>query len=301
MKQASILSFTQGRGSRRTIAIQTQQALERGSYVLDDNKYDIEQNTNEAKKQTKYYAPDSLLSAWSRPQNSRETKLTDISICEISTLQGARHLADLKKLDEKIGVLNFANAIKPGGGWLTGAQAQEESIARASNLFPTLTTKDSREFYKLHNQDQKDPKHGLYSHAMIYSPGILLFRDDDGNWMEPLQVDVLTSAAVNAGEVRGNHSDPAGLEKLFESQMRERMARILFLFESRGAQNLVLGSFGTGVFQNHVDMVARIWVDLLSVPDARFKTSFSRVVFAILGKPTFAEFTQIFNSRTMNQ
>ena len=37
---------------------------------------------------------------------------------------------------------------------------------------------------------------------MVYSPGIVLIRDDDGEWRSPVEVDVLTSAAVNAGEIR---------------------------------------------------------------------------------------------------
>jgi hypothetical protein len=37
---------------------------------------------------------------------------------------------------------------------------------------------------------------------MVYSPGIVLIRDDNGEWRSPVEVDVLTSAAVNAGEIR---------------------------------------------------------------------------------------------------
>ena len=51
---------------------------------------------------------------------------------------------------------------------------------------------------------------------MVYSPGIVLIRDDDGEWRSPVEVDVLTSAAVNAGEVR------RGLERE-ERLRRERV------------------------------------------------------------------------------
>ena len=37
---------------------------------------------------------------------------------------------------------------------------------------------------------------------MVYSPNVVLFRDDNGDWRSPVEVDVLTSAAVNAGEIR---------------------------------------------------------------------------------------------------
>lgn len=293
MKQTTILAFTHGRTSRKNMATETQNAIKEGWYTANGVRHNIEQNTKDAKLNAKYYSPASLLSSWSH-STSPTSQVTDISILEISTLQGARFLATTRQPQEKIGILNFASAMNPGGGWLSGAQAQEESIARASNLVETLTTHSSRQFYTLHNQNTKDPKHGLYSHAMIYSPHILLFRDDEGRWTDPLEVDVLTSAAVNAGVLRASHGDPEGLEELIESQMKERMARILFLFESRGTQNLVLGSFGTGVFKNSVEMVARIWADLLAVPNARFKTSFARIVFAIIGKETFTKFSEIF-------
>ena len=98
-----------------------------------------------------------------------------------------------------IGVLNFASAKKPGGGFMNGAQAQEESIARASTLYPSLISNEGRKFYAHY---RADPDNALYTHAMVYSPAVVLFRDDMGNWKKPIDVDVLTSAAVNAGEVR---------------------------------------------------------------------------------------------------
>jgi hypothetical protein len=96
-------------------------------------------------------------------------------------------------------VLNFASAKKPGGGFINGAQAQEESIARASTLYPSLTTPVGREFYTHY---QADPDNAFYTHAMVYSPAVVLFRGDMGDWKKPIDVDVLTSAAVNAGDVR---------------------------------------------------------------------------------------------------
>jgi uncharacterized protein (TIGR02452 family) len=81
---------------------------------------------------------------------------------------------------------------------------------------------------------------------MIYSPGVIFFRDDEGGWTEPLEADVLVSAAVNAGVARRAGE---GAEVRIEAAMRERMARVLFLFSQQGVRNVVLGSFGTGVFR----------------------------------------------------
>ena len=147
-------------------------------------------------------------------------------------------------------------------------------------------------FYRSH---RKDPKEGYYSHAMIYSPHVLFIRDDKGEYQSPVEVDVVTSAGVNAGVVRRylrerKSEDESGIY----AAMKERMARILFLFERHGVRHVVLGSFGTGVFRNNVGMVAGIWAELLTAEDARFKHSFDHVVFAILGHSTFKTFEGTF-------
>jgi len=134
---------------------------------------------------------------------------------------------------------------------------------------------------------------------MIYSPDVEVIKDDKGTLTRPMPIDVLTCAAVNAHQLRqsklaqqlGRH----GTEKKIEAVMKERMARILYLFEKMEVRNLVLGSFGTGVFRNDVNLVARLWAELLSVPGARFAGSFDRVFFAILGRKTFVDFGNAFN------
>jgi len=248
------------------------------------------------KSGTRYYGANSeSLSTWSHPPaQATATVPTEISILEISTIEGARLLSSIlssQGLNDKIGILNFASATKPGGGFINGAQAQEESLARSSTLYPSLMTSVGQQFYALH---KRDPKEGFYTHAMIYSPGVVFFRDDEGGWTEPLEADVLVSAAVNAGVVRRTVKDS---ETRIEAEMRERMGRLLYLFLHQGVRNVVLGSFGTGVFRNDVETVSRIWADLLVVDAARFKGSFDRVVFAILGTQTFNTFKETFERK----
>lgn len=284
------------RPGRKAIAEATLAAIEAGSYTSNGTIYDLSQKTKEAESGTRFYgAADSTLSSWRTASPTSSSPRTEISFLEISTLEGARHLSS-QAPDAKVGILNFASAKNPGGGFLSGSQAQEESIARASDLYPTLMTPAAQQFYKLH---RAAPMDGFYSHSMIYSPGVTLFRDDNGSWAEPLLIDVVTSPAVNAGLVRRNLQDQFGPEetegKIAEA-MRERMARILYLFEKEGVKNIVLGSFGTGVFKNKVDMVARSWAEHLQSPDARFHKSFDRVVFAILGHETFEVFKRSYDA-----
>ncbi|KIM82478.1 hypothetical protein PILCRDRAFT_820337 [Piloderma croceum F 1598] len=291
------------RNRLRKIAEESLSVIESGSYTLpnSDVTHNLCSKIESLKSGTRYYPPDSPLSNWSSPESSplryAASTPTDVSILEISTMNGARRLSSIlasENLTDKLGILNFASAHSPGGGFINGAQAQEESLARSSTLYPSLMTNTGQQFYALH---QGDLKGGYYTHAMIYSPGVVFFRDDDGGWTEPLEADVLVSAAVNAGAVRNSlHWRASGKDEevRIEAAMRERMARVLFLFSEQGIKNVVLGSFGTGVFQNNVTTVAKLWADLLVAENARFKRSFDRVVFAILGTKTCNTFKETF-------
>jgi uncharacterized protein (TIGR02452 family) len=73
--------------------------------------------------------------------------------------------------------------------------------------------------------------------------------------------------------------------------MRERMARILFLFEQRQVPHLILGSFGTGVFQNDVATVAQ---RALVRAIRSFWALVSSCAFAVIDKPTYLQFTRVF-------
>lgn len=289
-RQTSRHNDAEGRAFRKGIADSTIAAINRGIDGVD---------VRNTQRYTKLYQDDDRdLSDWKRPPRSFFGAPTtiEINIAPLSTLKGARFLADSMKKRGKIGVLNFASATLPGGGFLNGARAQEESIARSSTLYVSLTTSAARPFYAMHAADDR---RGYYTHNMIYSPDVHLFRDDDGAWLPPLAVDVLTSPAVNAGQVRRQgRSTPAKLEERIQDTMHERMGRILALFERKKVRNLVLGSFGTGVFQNDVRAMAAIWYELLQAPGARFAGSFDRVVFAIPDESTAKQFHAGFRGKT---
>jgi len=130
---------------------------------------------------------------------------------------------------------------------------------------------------------------------MIYSPRVSFIRSDDGLWHEPLQVEVVTSCAVNAGVVRRYLRQAlTSDEEELDNAMEERMGRVLYLFEKQGVRNLVLGSFGTGVFRNRVELVAGVWKKFLVGENARFRFSFDRVEFSVLGHSTYMTFKETF-------
>ncbi|KLO15111.1 hypothetical protein SCHPADRAFT_825231 [Schizopora paradoxa] len=319
-----------GSGSARKktlteIAQSTLKAVEQGSYVLEDvGEIKLSETVAKCVKNTRLYQPNSELSKWGNagtvnlPQasaaNGSEEDTSTKKGCEtfmlhISTLEGARLIAsmtskdgeadvELERTQDRIGVLNFASAKKRGGGFLNGASAQEESIARSSTLYPSLLSDTVKPYYTLH---ASDPKGGYYSHNMIYSPDVLLLRDDDGKWLKPLCVDMLTSPAVNAGVVKRSaiakaDPDTEAAEKV-EAAMCERAARILYAFELHDVRQIVLGAWGCGIFGNNARTVAGMWADLLGKKDSRFKGSFDRVVFAVLGQDPYEKFKEAFEAR----
>lgn len=170
----------------------------------------------------------------------------------ISTVEAVRMLAAEGKTD--IGVLNFASAKNPGGGFLNGAQAQEESLTVSSTLYPTLTAHE--EYYK----ENRAHSSMMYLDYGIYSPEVVFFRDGAFRLTEtPVKASVLTLPAVNMGQVllKGENAEEA------KRVMRRRMKLVLGIFAEQKARHLVLGAYGCGVFRNDPGEVAAWWRELL--------------------------------------
>ncbi len=169
--------------------------------------------------------------------------------------------------------LNFASAVRAGGGFLAGAQAQEETLARSSALYATLV---NSEMYTA-NRAFDDP---LYTDHLIYSPAVPVFRDDAGTLLDtPYPCSFVTSAAPNAGAVL--ESDPTRQPQL-EHALRRRIERVLAVAARHGYRRLILGAFGCGVFCNDPALVARLFREQLS---GAFAGVFDTVHFAVLDRP----------------
>merc|ERR1712113_859612 len=121
--------------------------------------------------------------------------------CEVrccTVLAAAQDLATSADCLAAPGVLNFASARNPGGGFTTGAEAQEESLARSSGLYPCLT-KHFQAFFAPHRQAAS----GLYTHGLIHSPQVPVVRDEHGTLLEkPYLIDFVTAAAPNCGVLK---------------------------------------------------------------------------------------------------
>jgi len=191
-----------------------------------------------------------------------------------SSLEAARRLAD-----RPVAVLNFSSARNPGGGFLNGAQAQEEALCRASALYACLL--EAPEFYAYHRA-HRDP---FYSDRVIHSPSVPVFRDDRGRFLdEPYLAGFLTSAAPNAGVIRRTLPERVGE---VPGALAVRAERVLETAVAYGYRQVVLGAWGCGVFQNDPAVVAGVFRGLLA-DGGRFAGVFERVVFGVLDRTSGA-------------
>ena len=268
------------RNARKAAAEETLHIIESGSYIAPrGTTNDIAAAVRECREATRLLTPEAL-SALEHEVLARPSPgyTTQIEVVNETTLVGVRRLV---AEGGEVTALNFASARSPGGGFLSGAQAQEESLARSSALYASQLAAPA--FYERHRASSSL----LYSDTMIASPRCPVFRDDDGVLLEaPHIVNFITSAAPNAGAIAQQRRDEL---PLIDATLRRRAGYVLALAASQGWHRLVLGAWGCGVFRNDPRNVAEIFNTLMR-GDA-WRGRFEHVVFSVLDtSPTRATF-----------
>jgi uncharacterized protein (TIGR02452 family) len=271
------------RSTRMAVAHETVEIVKRGFYDLPDGRrLDIAPAVRACLEATRFFPPHALkdvrAEALTRPVGDR----TVIEVHNETTLAGIARL--LASGSGTVAALNFASAKNPGGGFLNGSQAQEESLARSSALYASLL--QAPDYYAGHRRQSSC----LYTDAMILSPGCPVFRADDGTLLaEPCLTTFITSAAPNAGAIQDDE------EADLPDVLRRRGDYVLALAAAHGYDNLVLGAWGCGVFRNDPALVAAMFAEHLC---GLWAGRFRRVVFAVLDtsarQATFAAFREAF-------
>ena len=239
----------------RALARDTMEILHAGRY----GKVDLTAPVDAAVAGTRLVTPGEPL-----PRPAATGPAPIITVTDESTLAATRRLAR----DGEVAALVFASAKHPGGGFRNGARAQEESLARASALFPCLNAVP--QFYAYHRARTGN----LYSDHVIHAPSVPVFRDDSGALL-PMwyPVSFLTAAAPNRGAV------PAARAAQVATLLAARARRVLAVAAAHGHRRLVLGAWGCGVFRNDPATVADAFATALAATPGWF----DEVVFAILG------------------
>ena len=266
------------RSRRAELAKETLKIIEQGYYLNSEgSKISIEADLQKAIEASQllpldYWQNQNLNQIASQFNSNLQN--TQISVVNETSLSASRKLVESGGGGAKVLCLNFASAKNPGGGFLGGSQAQEESLARSSALYPTLT-KYQAGMYDFHRRGNSC----LYSHTMIYSPAVPVFRNDANQLLEkPYLLSFLTSPAVNAGAIKMNEANKVAQ---IEGVMLERIERVLAVAAQKGYQKLVLGAWGCGVFQNQASDMAN-WFAQFLLNDGKYAQAFEEIVFAVL-------------------
>jgi uncharacterized protein (TIGR02452 family) len=276
------------RSTRAELARQTVEFVERGSYLAgEDRVVDITDQVRTCLETTRFFTPEELEKLRDATLSRTATRLpTVFEVVNETTLSGIARLSAAGQ--RSVAALNFASAKNPGGGFLNGSQAQEESLARSSALYASLMR--AMKFYERHRTSASL----LYTDAMILSSDCPVIRDDHGTLLdEPHTVTFITSAAPNAGAIAQNQ--PKDQSKI-PSVLRRRAELVLTLAASQGYTHLVLGAWGCGVFRNDPALVASVFAEHLL--QGAWTGRFEHVVFSVLDssaeQKTFESFARLF-------
>jgi len=225
MSQASRIQ-----SAKETVAI-----CKDGSYLAPSgHPVNFAEEIERARSGTVIYSPETPPPG---PVAQRRLGRTKITVLNETTFDALQRLTDG---GGRIACLNFASAKNPGGGFLSGAQAQEEALARSSALYACLLS--APEYYERNRANHS----AIYLDLVIFSPLVPFFRDDSGTLLEtPILASVISAPAPNAGAVAENET---GNRVLLEPALRRRTELVLQTAQGHAVDKLVLGAWGCGVF-----------------------------------------------------
>ena len=133
---------------RKAVARETLNIMEQGYYDAEDGggakkRIYIRDHMERSVRRSILITPEKggeLLRRYESKDLGEERENAARTMCRvehISTVDAVRKLALEGR--ENIGVLNFASAKNPGGGFINGAMAQEESLAASGTLYARHT------------------------------------------------------------------------------------------------------------------------------------------------------------------
>ena len=204
-----------------------------------------------------------------------------IRILNSDTLDAARAL-HLSHPNHRVAVLSMASPLRPGGGVLTGATSQEESLCMRTTLYPSLRD----EFYR------------LPENAIIYTPDVLVFQlqtSDSLPKSDRFFVDVISCAAIRLPEV----SEGRYVEDSDREVMVKKMRLIMRAAVKKGCKQVVLAALGCGAYANPVREVAEMFKRVICGKSGRAREEgwpgIEEIVFAIRDTgSTISTFQEVF-------
>lgn len=188
----------------------------------------------------------------------------EIPTPEISVVDTDSVSAIFDHKDRITAVLNFASYKNPGGMFINGSSAQEESLCHESNLYNILYAFEDT-YYKW---NRKNVNHSLYTNRALYTPDVMFIREG----LEPVRCDVITCASPNWSSAKSYHHEPKVNNR---RALYSRIKFVKMIAEENHVDTLILGAFGCGVFGQNPVEVAKFFADVFE------HSVVKRLVFAI--------------------
>lgn len=249
----------------------TVEIVNQGFYVTENgNRFDIPDDSDMMRR-TVFY--DHEMSQANKPIGDEQT------LVEVQNIDCLYAGVQLKEQGYNPAVLNMASRRNPGGGVVTGAGAQEETLFRRTNLFRSLYQfAPYAEQYGIRRSRHQYPLDRNY--GGVYTPDAIYFRESEQKGYalleEPVSLSFITVAGMNRpdltvdGMIADHHVGP----------IKNKIRTIFRMGLVHGHDSLVLGALGCGAFRNPPRHVARLFLEVMDEPE--FKNRYRLIVFAIL-------------------
>ena len=246
------------------VARETMKITEQGFYIKDDRRIDL--IGGEFDKSI-VILPENVEDFSKKLPVPSDEDFPEIIVSPEDSFTAAKNLKNCL-------VMNFANAHYPGGGFLSGANAQEEALCRESTLYKSLASDEADIMYAYNNRHRNPCKYN----AMILSPNVCVFRNIKDELLdEPFLTAVITIPALNKNG--GARNIP---QNVIDDDMKERLKNMFTAAANFGYKNLILGAWGCGAFGHNPETVAKYFYEVLI--DEKFASYFEKIIFAILDR-----------------
>lgn len=269
-KAASKKEYERLHELRRTVFLDTIDDVQRGSYTAKSGR--LVKFANDAS----LLAGSVLYQAELKATKPQTAGTTIVEVKELDTLKAAQLLPNPL-------VLNMANRNTPGGGVLQGAGAQEEYLFRVSNYYRSLYQfSDVDPSFRVSRRLESYPLDRNF--GGVYSPSVTVFRGPEKEGYpkldQPFNVSCIAVAAINAPNLMRDQSDHYWLEESFIEPTKRKIRTMFNIALLHNHQNLVLGAFGCGAFENPPNHIALLFDEVLK--EQAYHNRFSHIIFAIL-------------------
>lgn len=245
--------------------------VNKGRYVTENGTYYSFPDDSDMILKTVFYEREICL-----PEAVQGCEQTIVEVQNIDCLYAG---AQLKERGYNPAVLNMASRRNPGGGVVTGAGAQEETLFRRTNLFRSLY-----QFAPFTGMYGIKTSHHQYpldrNFGGVYTPEAIYFRESEQKGYalldNPVSLSFITVAGMNRpdltaeGMIADHHVEP----------IKNKIRTIFRIGLAHGHDSLVLGALGCGAFRNPPRHVARLFHEVMD--ELEFKNKYRRIVFAIL-------------------